>query len=142
MFLCAQKPSCHKSFQAKKNPLDLQKRKSYSQKTRGHREVIPLRIQSGAGAALKTCFPRAGTGYPTGVRVFSDTRSSAPVRRVQSNATLTAPLRRMSGAQGMTALIHAARCGKVDVARLLIGEGKADVEAKDNKVSAPRMVRG
>ncbi len=44
-------------------------------------------------------------------------------------------------AQGKTALIWAAEKGKADVAQLLIGEGKADGEAKDNNVSAPRVVR-
>ena len=53
-------------------------------------------------------------------------------------------------AQGRTALICvAARYDEADiiegdsyVARLLIGEGKADVDAKDDNVSAPRVVRG
>ena len=34
--------------------------------------------------------------------------------------------------------MKAALKGKVDVARLLLGEGKANVEAKDNAVSAAR----
>ena len=46
------------------------------------------------------------------------------------------------GAQEKTALIWAAEKGEADVAQLLIGEGKADAEAKNNEVSAPRVVRG